>query len=337
MVKEKNPNGFKNQELVKKLPTPGTGIDSISAFNYAIGASFAMNIPGDIDAHTYESTYADYLKQWYDLCTLPQDDILSDNAQAIITKLKEKEHTQDLYLETYMRFGMKLSEYSRFPAFNFAEVNRAIVHSLKMIQAIANTTSDSDLDEVINSLERWVEKWEDYSQQEMDRTTNDRQFSPEAATHSQTAMIDIATKIYGLGSGANLGADNYDLIAGGFRVSELPWESEENADCPHVLLTRKNVGAKFNLDGVDFQLTRFNRDFTIKHRTEDEEKTHSWAFFLVRNGKVFRLDGFGNRIYNDDPQYMERKFKIRFDADSIWLYSSPTDTEYSVAEDMELL
>lgn len=333
MAKEKNASGFKNQELVKKLPTPGTDIDGISAFNYAIGASFAMNIPGDIDAQTYESTYADYLKRWYDLYTLPQDDILSGNAQAIITKIKEEKHRQDSYLEIYMRFGMKLSEYSRFATFNFAEVNRAIVHSLKMIQEIANTTRESDLDEVENSLERWVEKWEDYSQQEIGRRTNDRQFSSEPATHSKTATIDIATKIYGLGTGDDLGGDNYDLIAGGFRVFELPWENAKNAECPHVLLTRKNVGAKFNLDGVDFQLTRLNRDFTIKYRTEDKKRAHLWAFYLVRNGKAFSLEGsFGYRTCNVDPQYMERKYKIRFDADSIWLYSPSRGTKYSIAD-----
>lgn len=128
--------------------------------------------------------------------------------------------------------------------------------------------------------------------------------------------------------------ESYNPLVKGYKISELPWESGEEPDYPHILLTRKDVGRAFQLDGMDFQLIRFNKRFTLKLAAAEEEKIYHWMIYLVCDGKIFRPSNYDYHLYYDDPLYLEKKFHIGCVTDSIWHYSPQhqTKSDYYIVE-----
>lgn len=489
MAGENKANGVRNQEVLKKLPEPGKDVDGISAFNYAIGVALTHDIPGDVDAQTYRDTYADYLKQGYNLGMQHKEELLAGDSRLAIKELEKMENKYETDARIYLNSGLALWDHFRFPLFNIEEVNHAVVHVLGILHEIPDNISEDDMYATFNSLERWTEKWEDYSQQEIDRMMNDilplykfgaypganttdakayvysaavmcarglsftdpliyeRDYArylrqgyeiglryqeqiaagdytgfkkeTEQSEFSEDAMYCIDCGMYLAGyhckyrleqvkqadriisqtltmkqqvaadsdSTRNMeyfqkwvnswkeyfqkenerkwnpgdkydeflaqynadssnpayferkvisdsDEDNYNPIVKGYSVLELPWESEDEPDYPHIQLTRKDVGTTLSLDGVDFQLVRFNKGFTIKLAAADEEKIYHWRIYLVRDGKIFRPSNCGYRVYHDDPSFPEKKFYVGCGVDSIWLYSPPheTSTEYYIVD-----
>lgn len=487
MTKEKKVNGIENQKVLKKLPVPGKEVEGISAFNYAIGVSLTHSLPGDVDAQVYRNTYADCLKQGYDLGMRYKEELLAGKTEAVIKELDRIENEQEADGGIYISAGLCLWDHFRFPLFNIEEVNRAIVHVLGILQVITDNMSEDDWDATLNCLERWTEKWEDYSQQETDRMMADilplyefgaypgantadtkayvysaavrcadglsftdptvykREYAPylqrgyeiglryqeqlaagdytgfrketEQSGFSGDAMCCIDCGMYLAGyyyknrleqveqadriiartltvkqqlatdadrsrkmeyfnkwvknwkeyfqnenkrewnpgdrydeflaryyTDSSVPAhpkrrvisdrESYNPLVKGYKVSELPWESGEEPDYRHILLTRKDVGRAFHLDGVDFQLIRFNKGFTLKLAAADEEKIYHWMIYLVRDGKIFRPSNYGYHLYYDAPLYLEKKFHIGCVTDSIWLYSPQhqTESDYYIVE-----
>lgn len=486
MAGENKANGVRNREVLKKLPEPGKDVDGISAFNYAIGVALTHDVPEDVDAQTYRDTYADYLKQGYDLGMRHKEEFLAGDSRAAIKELEKMENECEADEQIFISSGLALWDHFRFPLFDIGEVNHAVVHVLGILHEITDDMSEEDMYATLNSLERWTEKWEDYAQQEIDRMMNDilplykfgaypganttdtkayvysaavvcadglsftdpemyereyarylrqgyeiglryqdqiaagdyagfkketeqAEFSGDAiycidcgmylagyhykycleqvqqadriiartlTVKQQAADSDSPRKMehfqrwvngwkeyfqkenerkwnpgdaydeflarYNADSSAPAyfkrrvisDGDKYNPIVKGYRVSELPWESGDKPDCPHILLARKDVGATLNLDGVDFQLVRFNKGFTIKFAAADEEKIYHWMIYPVRDGKTFRPDNCGYRLYYDDPSFPEKKFYVGCAVDSIWLYSPQheTSTDYYIVD-----